>query len=183
MKFIPVTMINNDLRNLPAFKLPADYIVRHFKEGEVRQWAEIETAAGEFNSVESALDSFNTEFGSLIDEFKMRSLFLLNNKKRIIGTGTAWYNDDFQGERYGRVHWVAIHPDYQGKNLAKPLVGEVLKILTQYHTKAYITTQTTSYKAVKIYLDFGFEPLIKTEEDIEGWRLLAEKLNNPIDNL
>lgn len=179
MKFLPVTMIINDLKNFLFFKFPAGYTVRNFRKGENLQWAEIETAAGEFKDIKSALDRFDREFSPVIEEFKNRCIFLLNKEKRIIGTATAWYNPNFLGEYYGRIHWVAIHPEYQGKKLAKPLLSAVIKKLAQFHSKAYLTTQTTSYKAVKIYLDFGFEPLQKTEKDAEGWRLLAQKLRHP----
>ncbi len=179
MKFIPIVMTNNNLAGLSVIKLPPGYTLRNFQEDDIRQWAEIETAAGEFNTIETAITRFHAEFGPYIEDFKKRSLFLATDDNKIIGTGTAWYNSDFRGKPYGRVHWIAIHPDYQGKKLAKPLVSAVLKLLATHHTQAYLTSQTTSYKAVKMYLDFGFGPFIKTEEDIEGWKVLAEKLKHP----
>lgn len=177
MKYIPLTMIRNDTENIPLFDLPEGYSFRNFKEGDQHQWAEIETAAGEFKTIDEALQQFNQEFGSYIKEFEQRSLFLVTPKGDCIGTGTAWYNNTFNGERYGKVHWIGIHPNFQGKNLAKPLVSAVMNVLKQHHSKLYLTTQTTSYKAVKIYLDFGFKPLIESDQDREGWEMLSEKLN------
>jgi GNAT superfamily N-acetyltransferase len=180
MKNIPLTMINENLGTLqPPYSLPADYTVRKFREGDREKWAEIETAAGEFDTVSQASDHFQNEFGAHLEEFKDRCLFLLTNTGEIIGTGTAWYNPDFHGETWGRVHWIAIHPEYQGKNLAKPFLSIVLKKLSEYHAKAYLKTQTTSYKAVKIYLDFGFEPLVESYDCYEGWGVLADMLDHP----
>ena len=177
MKYIPLTMIRNNTENIPFFDIPTGYSIRNFQEGDQHQWAEIETAAGEFINTDEALQRFNEEFGPYIEEFKQRSLFLINTEENCIGTGTAWFSKNFMGENYGRVHWVGIHPEFQGKNLAKPLVSAVMNILKQHHSKLYLTTQTTSYKAVKIYLDFGFEPLIESDQDREGWEMLSEKLN------
>ncbi len=176
MKYLPVTMLHNDISQCPVFPLPSGYTLRNFSDGKQSDWATIETAAGEFDTVEVALERFNNEFGQHIKQFSERSLFLLNTKGTFIGTGTAWYTDDFEGEEYGRVHWIGIHPDYQGKKLAKPLCSAIIDILKHYHAKAFLTTQTTSYKAVKIYLDFGFKPLVKTNRDKKAWELLAKTL-------
>ncbi len=176
MKYIPLTMIRSDTENIPLFDLPEGYSIRNFKKGDQHTWAEIETAAGEFKTTDEALQRFNEEFGPYIKEFEQRSLFLVNMQGNCIGTGTAWYNNNFKGERYGRVHWAGIYLEYQGKNLAKPLVSAVMNVLKQHHTILYLTTQTTSYKAVKIYLDFGFKPLIESDLDREGWELLSKKL-------
>lgn len=35
----------------------------------------------------------------------------------------------------------------------------------EYKDFIYLTTQTWSYKAIKIYLDFGFEPYVGEKED------------------
>lgn len=98
-----------------------------------------------------------------------RCFFLETDAGRVIGTATAWHHPSFHGARYGRLHWVAIHPEFQGRKLAKPLVGAAMRRLAELHRRAYLTTQTTSWKAVKIYLDFGFEPLAETPR----WRRLA----------
>jgi len=115
--------------------------------------------------VKEALERFEKEFGSYRDEMEERCFFIVHKENgRVIGTATAWYNNDFKGERYGRVHWVGIHPDFQGKKLAKPLLAVVMMCLAKHHDKAYLTSQTTSYKAINMYLDFGFAPEITDDE-------------------
>ncbi len=179
LKYIELTMIRNDTKNIPQFELPEGFSIRHFRESDLQLWADIETAAGEFKTTDEALQQLQTEFIPYIKEFEQRSLFLLNKQGTGIGTGTAWYNKRFRDEEYGRVHWIGIHPEYQGQNLAKPLVSAVIDILRQRHAKLYLTTQTTSYKAVKVYLDFGFIPLIEGDDDREGWEMLLSVLHYP----
>jgi len=48
------------------------------------------------------------------------------------------------------------------------------------HQKAYLTTQTTSYPAVNLYLSFGFTPYLGAESATEGWVLLEEVLHRKI---
>ncbi|HHX39942.1 MAG TPA: GNAT family N-acetyltransferase [Armatimonadetes bacterium] len=179
MEYIPVTMIRADLEGLPSFPLPAGYRIRRFRRGEEPHWAEVESAAGEFAHPERALARFLEEFGGALPEMEERCFFLETDAGRVIGTATAWHHPGFHGARYGRLHWVAIHPEFQGRKLAKPLVGAAMRRLAELHRRAYLTTQTTSWKAVKIYLDFGFEPLAETPRWEEAWRLLAEITGHP----
>lgn len=179
MEHISVTMVRADLEGLPSFPLPDGYRIRHFRRGEESLWAEVESAAGEFPNQDRALARFLEEFGGVLDEMEERCYFLETAEGRVIGTASAWYHRGFRGERWGRLHWVAIHPEFQGRKLAKPLVGAAVARLAELHDRAYLTTQTTSWKAVRIYLDFGFAPLAETPRWEEAWRLLAEATGHP----
>jgi hypothetical protein len=55
-----------------------------------------------------------------------------------------------------------------------------MQVLAEYHDSPYLTSQTTSYQAVNMYLNFGFEPYVTNETDIEAWQLLEEVLNRKI---
>lgn len=171
-------MVRSNLTDIPEYVLPEGFYLRLFQEGEQTEWARIETAVGEFESETKAMERFNQEFGEHLEEFTKRCVFLENETGKIIGTTTAWYGSlPGSDEIRGRIHWVSIHPDYQGKGLAKPLLTEAMKILQKYHTAAYLTSQTTSYKALNMYRQFGFEPVILDEEDTLAWAIVEEKLN------
>ncbi|MDB4584539.1 GNAT family N-acetyltransferase [Draconibacterium sp.] len=179
MENIPVIMLLEDLTKLPNYKLPKGYTIRNFKEGDKKMWAEVETAAGEFTDPQKGVKQFEIEFEKYRDELKQRLLMLENEKGKCIGTSMGWFDDNFFRSGYGRVHWVGIHPDYQGKGLAKPLVSKTMEIIKERHDKCYLTTQTVSFKAIKIYLDFGFVPYLKDETCPKAWKLMAEYLNHP----
>lgn len=176
----PVLMVRENLEDLPAHALPPGYSTRAFRKGEAHLWAQVETAAGEFESAEAALARFVHEFGDKLDEMEDRCFFLVDGASgRVIGTATAWYDSSFRGEDYGRVHWVAILPEFQGRKLAKPLMCVVMERLKQSHTKAYLVTHTKCLKAIRMYLDFGFRPFHKYETCEEAWRYLAGVLDHP----
>ena len=172
-------MIREDLEKLPRYEMPEPFSVRDFQPGDRDSWAEIECAAAEFKSTTAAKKHFDEEFGGFQDEFAKRCQFLIADDGRAIGTATAWRSPAYRGKPYGRLHWVAIHPDYQGRGLSKPLVGAAMLRLGEFHDGAYLTTQTTSWKAIKVYLDFGFAPVVETDEHARGWRLMWEKLGHP----
>lgn len=174
-------MVRHDLCNIPDYSFPDNFQIEFFKEGDEKSWAEIETNAGEFENSTIALERFVTEFGSLTQDMSERCLFIKNNLGGKIGTATAWYGDlDKDNKAIGRIHWVGITPAYQGKKLAKPLLSATLRRLAVYHSKAYLTSQTTSFQAVNMYLNYGFEPYLKSATCYEAWSLMEEVLRRKI---
>jgi GNAT superfamily N-acetyltransferase len=173
-------MIRGNLENLPAIVMPRGYSVRQFREEDRSLWADIETSVGEFPDKERALARFSVEFGPHLDDMKERCLILTDSSGRGVGTTTAWYNEDFLSGEYGRIHWVAVRPESQGQGLGKALVASALKLMTRWHGKAYLTTQTTSWIAIQMYLDFGFRPFITKVDEEEGWELLRSKIASPL---
>ena len=158
-----------------------EFYIRNYEKGEEELWAKVETAANEFKTEKEAVEHFEKEFGLYKNEMQERCFFVVHKKSgSVIGTSTAWYNDNFKGLKYGRVHWVGIHPDFQGKKLAKPMLAAVMMRLAEYHDKAYLTSQTTSYKAINMYLDFGFIPEIVSDECVNAWNYLEKILNRKI---
>ncbi|MCZ8517681.1 GNAT family N-acetyltransferase [Paenibacillus filicis] len=180
MRRISLTMIRRDLLNIPQYSVPNKYKIRTYNKGEEHIWAAVEVSVNEFKDEAAALTRFGQEFGQHLDEMSLRCLFMENEHGEVIGTTTAWYGTLDEMETWGRIHWVGIKPAYQEKKLAKPLFSAALKILSRFHTKAYLTTQTTSYRAINMYLDYGFEAFITKTDCIEGWRLLENKLNRTI---
>ena len=181
MERIPLKMKRPDLQNIPDFKLIETYHLRFYQPGEENIWARVETSVDEFPNEEAALAHFEKEFGPYREEMAKRCLFLENSDGEVIGTSSAWYGI-LEGEKEvtGRVHWVAIMPDYQGKKLAKPLFSQLLQVLATKHKSAYLTSQTTSYQAINLYLNFGFEPYLINETDLRAWKLLEEVLERKI---
>ncbi|GGB84277.1 GNAT family N-acetyltransferase [Staphylococcus nepalensis] len=181
MKYFKLQMLRDQLDHIPDYGLPNGYKIRHFQKGEQLKWANVETSVNEFNTINQALCHFNDEFGPYLDQMEQRCLFIENAKGEVIGTATAWYGR-LTDERHtmGRIHWVAIIPEYQGKHLSKPLLSATMKLIAKYHNQVYLTSQTTSYQAINMYLDFGFRPIHLDEHFYEAWSLLEEKLNRTI---
>ncbi|MDY0393610.1 GNAT family N-acetyltransferase [Virgibacillus halophilus] len=155
--------------------------MRLFEIGDEKNWARVETSVDEFKNEKAALEHFQQEFGSYINDMVNRCIFIEKEEGEVLGTATAWYGDlNGDGKTAGRIHWVGISPQYQGKKLSKPLLSAAMNILSDYHTEAYLTSQTTSYQAVNMYLNFGFEPYINEKSDHEAWTLLEGVLNRRI---
>jgi GNAT superfamily N-acetyltransferase len=169
----------HDLKEIPDSPFPASYKMRSFTGMDHEKWASILTEAGEFPDQEAALDRFREEFGPHPTDVKERMYFIENEEGEAIGTATAWYGV-LRGEEIGRIHWVGIIPEHQGKKLAKPLLCFLLKKLAGWHDKAYLKTQTTNVKAVNAYLSLGFVPSIQDETQKAGWVLLEKELGKKV---
>ncbi|PYI55951.1 GNAT family N-acetyltransferase [Paenibacillus flagellatus] len=173
-------MIRPHFRDIPQPAWPDGYAIRRFRAGDERHWARIEQAAGEFKTTDDALRRFRDEFGPHVAEMERRCLFVVDRDGVPVGTTTAWYGQ-WDGATAGRIHWVAVVPDHQGRKLAKPLLAQALRTLAEEgHDRAYLTTQTTSWKAVGLYLNYGFEPAVRKPACAEGWALAGKALNRTI---
>lgn len=181
MKRIKLQMIRSNLNNIPQYKLPEGYRFRMFESGDERTWANIETRVDEFKNEAAALERFEREFGPYIDEMSHRCLFIENAEREAIGTTTAWRGElKGDGTILGRIHWVGIVPECQGRGLSKPLLSKAMHILAGFHDGAYLTSQTTSWQAVNMYLNFGFEPVQLDENYEAAWSVMEEKLGRII---
>jgi GNAT superfamily N-acetyltransferase len=176
--YFPLKMALDDLSRPGRRELPAGYGLSLYRPGDENAWVTIERAAGEFLSDDKALARFEQEFGPHLDEMRERCLFLHAPDGRPIGTTTAWYGEH-GGRTIGRLHWVAIVPAFQGRGLAKPLVSAALALMRRWHASAYLTTQTPSWIAVKVYLDLGFVPVRERSDADEAWALVARLLDRP----
>ena len=191
----------------PAVAPPPGFAVRNFRvqdaTAERRAWALVEVSAGEFSIIGShaermaaAETKFDAEFGQSLAEMGERCFFVEDcTSGQVVGTTTAW-RGEMCGECQGRIHWVAVANTHQGLGLSKVLLSSALQYLRTQHTRCYLTTQTTSARAIRLYMQYGFVPLVqsaaltsyasscgkpvRTEgEDHASWASIADLLHVP----
>ena len=187
-----VTMVRANLDRIPEFDWPPGFICRRYQVGDEAHWLRIHLAADKYTEItpelfqkqfsvagESGLPptsayDLTSGINSVLRELGERQLYLMEPRGEIIGTATAWFNDGFEGGRWGRVHWVAIVPGFQGRGLAQPLMTAVCRRLRELgHERAYLRTSTARLAAIKLYRRFGFEPRSRSAEDERIWREIA----------
>jgi ribosomal protein S18 acetylase RimI-like enzyme len=170
-----IYMIHPDLSTAPQFNLNSNFSIRSYQIGDETHWISIHEAADLLNTVD--MKRFRKTFGHDSGELSKRQLYLLDRHANPIGTASAWFDHDFQNETIGLVHWVAIHPDFQGQGLAKPLLSSVCKRLVELgHDQAYLKTSTARVTAINLYWDFGFRPVIKSKKDALIWSQIKAHL-------
>jgi GNAT superfamily N-acetyltransferase len=144
---------------LPAVRIPEGYAFAHYQEGDEQAWGEIETSAGNFDTVEEAIAFFRQHFLIYPGEVKRRTFFLQEQSSgKKVATFTAWW--EYTGQRrYPFMRRVSVRSDYQGRGLGKAIVvvGLHQMVAIEGDTVMYIPTRTWSHRAIKIYRQVGFE--------------------------
>lgn len=168
-------LLEKDLDVIQGFDLPKGYHFEFYKNGDRDNWIEIEKSAKEFSDYGEGLTAWNRYYSGRENELLNRMIFAVNDAGEKVATATAFYDihgKDKSGS--GWLHWVAVKREYQGKGLSKPLISHTLKVMkASGYTHAKIPTQTTTWLAVKIYLDFGFRPVHENAvNSCDGWRII-----------
>jgi len=177
-EYIDIRMVRENLDNIPEHTLPAGYSIRWYQPGYEEYWQEIQLLADEYIRVTP--DLFHEQFGTDTELLSGRQCFLCDSEENFIGTASAWL-DNHGGKSFGRIHWVAIIPQQQGRGLAKPLLTIICKRLKELgHSRTYLTTQSVRIPAINLYTKFGFAPVIDTDYDREIWEKLWEHIKYPL---
>lgn len=177
---LSVRMERDDLDGIAEFPLPPDCSLRWYETGDERAWTDIHLAAEEFAEITD--DVHPREFGTDARTLAQRQCFLLDARHVPIATATAWLDDDYFGRPYGRVHWVAVRPEHQGRGFSKPLMSTVLARMAELgHNRAYLRTSTARLPAINLYVLFGFRPSLRTAEERTVWEQLNGNLRRPFD--
>lgn len=155
----PVAMVRPaDVPPVQHFSLPPGFDMRLYTPGDERHWARIETAAGEFEAEEVALRFFADTFLPHADDLKERLVFITDRQGEPVADAMLWWAEDAVLGRVSRLHWVAVHPDFQGLGLGKLVCKAALSLepTVGFQKDTWLTTQTWSWFAIGLYLSLGF---------------------------
>ncbi len=171
IRFVDLLMERDTLDDVPAHELPDGYAFAFYQPGDREHWIAIEQSAKELVNHEQGVQVWTEYFGAVESQLHDRMLFVVNPQGEKVATATAYPLDE---PGLGQVHWVAVRRDEQGKGLSKPLIAKVLEVMKQHgDRRSFLHTQTTSWVAVRLYLNFGFHPTAQSASDHrDGWRIV-----------
>jgi GNAT superfamily N-acetyltransferase len=159
-----MVMVCNDLQGVSEAVFPSGIVLDTWRPGDEEEWLRIHLLSDFYNDFTS--ETFCRQYGHDEREWARRLLFLRVIDGPTIGTAGAWFHDNWRGESWGRLHWVAIIPEYQGRGLARPMVGAALQRIRDLgHTRAYLTTNSVRALAIRLYETFGFHEVPATPEE------------------
>jgi GNAT superfamily N-acetyltransferase len=182
---LSVAMWRMDLKAVPRYELPQDspFCIVPYERGMEKEWTGVQQRADAYNEIDSTL-FFNT-FNKNEKDLRQRVLFLIDDSSRVVGSSAAWMgkwpNNHPSEKAIGRIHWVAIDPEYQRQGLSKPLLSRTCQKLRELnHDKTYLTTSIVRIPAIRLYLSFGFYPALLKDSDYERWRMIQSMLPSPL---
>tara|TARA_B100000989_G_scaffold62835_1_gene43368 strand:+ start:10713 stop:11207 length:495 start_codon:yes stop_codon:yes gene_type:complete len=130
-----------------------DIVNFDFSKNHVEVWEKIQFASDD-SLDKSEKKFFTKQFGENLG-FVSDRLFFAANKFTgdIIGTCSSWLKGDL-----GRVHWVAVVPDFQGFGVGNNLMHECISRFKKLdYKKVYLHTWSDRNIAINLYLKFGFK--------------------------
>lgn len=182
IRYYELLLERHSLEDIPQYQLPDGYRFVFYNPGDRNHWIGIEQSANEFRSYEDGLKAWDRYYNGKDKELVNRMVFVENVAGEKVATATAFY-DIAGGDKSsaGWLHWVAVREEYQGKGLSKPLISFILNRMRELgYTHAKIPTQTTTWLACKIYLDFGFRPIpANAVSNSTGWRIVKTLTGHP----
>lgn len=160
--------------------LPAGYHVRTCRRDELEIWKAIHfddpvTAAAYHSYMTEYFERVYAPKGEL---FFQTCLFVCDRSDRPLGTGFLWNAYD----AFQTVHWFKVVQEYEGRGIGRALLSIVMRDLDAAEYPVYLHTQPDSYRAIKLYSDFGFhllsDPIIgcRTNDLQESLPLLEQDM-------
>lgn len=174
-------MVRDDFDGVPEFALPAGYRFRPFRDGDAAVWTALQRAAEPFFDIADGL--FEEQYGPRRAALPERMWFLDTDGGESVASISAWWeNEPPTPQDRGRIHWVVVHPEHQGRGLSKAMMTRAMTRLAQSHSGAVLGTSSGRLGAVKVYLDFGFLPEpaeLDKPEIVQAWRDVRSMIGHP----
>lgn len=152
-----IFMMCESLKENALSILPKGFHVRSCKRTEFDIWKTMHfdnpIEAKEYDQF--MIDFFETTYGGREDLFFKHTLFVCNNKEEPIATCLLW---KAYGE-FNTIHWLKVLKKYEGLGIGRALLSIIMKDLPKTAYPIYLHTQPGSYRAIKLYSDFGFQLL------------------------
>ncbi|MDE6211645.1 MAG: GNAT family N-acetyltransferase [Clostridia bacterium] len=176
LEYHPLIMTLDSFDGVPKYALPAGYkFVFWSGDCDIENWINIHLRTGEFASWEEGKSIFHSFYDKFYQELFKRCFFIENEKGEKIATATVSPSKEFGYNCV--IDWLGISRQFQGKNLARPLISQTLTLAQNLgYDKIALHTQTHTWLAAKLYLDFGFAPY--NIQDRRGWQILKTLTNH-----
>jgi GNAT superfamily N-acetyltransferase len=149
-----IFMMCEELNRAALADLPAGFSVRSCRPDELDIWK-----AMPFDDAETAKeyqgfmnDFFRTVYGGKEEDFFARTLFVCDERDKPVATCLVWKAYD----EFNTIHWFKVLKEYEGRGIGRALLSLILRDLKASDFPIYLHTQPGSFRAIKLYSDFGF---------------------------
>jgi ribosomal protein S18 acetylase RimI-like enzyme len=100
-------------------------------------------------------DYFTVTYGGKEELFFAKTLFVCDKQDKPIATCLNWKAYD----EFNTIQWFKVLKEYEGQGIGRALLSIVMRKLERCDYPVYLHTQPSSFRAIKLYSDFGFSLL------------------------
>ena len=147
-------MMCGELNNSALTELPQGFHFRFCRRDELDIWMAFpfDDAAMAAQYRDYMTDFFRDVYGGHEDLFFESCVFLCDNNDKPVGTCFVWRAYD----AVTTVHWFKVLREHEGRGLGRALLSHVLNSVPPQDFPVFLHTQPGSFRALKLYSDFGF---------------------------
>jgi GNAT superfamily N-acetyltransferase len=158
-------MMCKRLNDSAVSELPDGYHIRPCRRCELDMWK-----AMPFDDPGTAKEYYGFMTGFFEDVYSRnenlffeKCLFVCDKNDSPVGTCFAWRSY----HEINTIHWFKIRKNYEGQGIGRALLSAVMKGIAENDYPVFLHTHPSSYRAIKLYSDFGFALLT---DPIIGYR-------------
>lgn len=144
--------------NLGAFSdMPDGFSIRNCRRDELDVWKAFpfDDPATASEHYQYMTHSFESIYGRREDLFFENTLFVCDANDRPAATCAHWKSYD----AFNAIHWFKVLKDHEGKGIGRALLSVIMRRFSAGDYPVYLHTQPGSFRAIKLYSDFGFKLL------------------------
>lgn len=152
-----IFMICKALNSNALSEMPAGFYVRNCRRDELGIWKTMP-----FDTPEQAKeyegfmdDFFRTTYDGKEDMFFAKTLFVCNAQDKPVATCLLWKAYD----EFNSIHWFKVLKEHEGQGIGRALLSIIMRNLERSDYPVFLHTQPASFRAIKLYSDFGFSLL------------------------
>lgn len=152
-----IFMMCEALNHNALTELPAGYSIRNYRPDELGIWKGMPfddaDLAKEYEGFMS--DYFTTTYRGKEELFFAKTLFVCDRQDKPIATCLSWKAYD----EFNTIQWFKVLKKYEGQGIGRALLSIIMQKLEMRDYPVYLHTQPSSFRAIKLYSDFGFSLL------------------------
>ena len=156
--------MQRDLRDLP---LAAPLDLRPFRAGDESLWVDLQMSTGVYRSISH--ETFSRDLGTDRSLHEERIVFV-ERQGVAVATGAAWLAKPPLSSEWGRLHWIAVRPEFHRRGIGRALCLALLDRMRSWgHSHCSLTTGSSNQRAIRLYRSIGFSAFPRTAEEREYW--------------
>ena len=152
-----IFMMCEALRCSALAELPPGFSVRNCRPDELGIWKAMPfdnpQMAREYESYMD--DYFALAYGGREALFFTKTLFICDRQDQPVATCLSWRAYD----EFNTIQWFKVLKEYEGQGIGRALLSIIMRKLEEHDYPVYLHTQPSSFRAIKLYSDFGFSLL------------------------
>jgi ribosomal protein S18 acetylase RimI-like enzyme len=152
-----IFMMCESLNHTALTELPISYSLRNCRYDELGIWKTMPfdnpVLAKEYDGFMT--DYFIVTYGEKEELFFAKTLFVCDRQDKPLATCLSWKAYD----KFNTIQWFKVLKECEGQGIGRALLSIVMRKLERHDYPVYLHTQPSSFRAIKLYSDFGFSLL------------------------